>query len=66
MMNRFARFLEALHESRRREAARVVRRYGHLAVQAEAYQRQSAAGEAEAGKAAAARAATRLATRSAS
>jgi hypothetical protein len=65
-MNRFGRFLEALHESRRREAERVVRRYGHIAVQAEAYHRQHAAEEAEAEKAAIVRAASGLATGSAS
>jgi len=65
-MNRFARFLEALHDSRRHEAERVVRRYGHLAVQAEAYQRRRAAEEAEAEQAAITRAASRLMTRSAS
>jgi len=65
-MNRFARFLEALHDSRRREAERVVGRYGHLAAQAEAYHRQRAAEEAEAERVAIARAASRLVTRSAS
>jgi len=65
-MNRFGRFLEALHESRRREAERVVRRYGHIAAQAEAYHRQRTAEEAETEQAAIARDASRLATRSAS
>ena len=66
MMNRFGRFLEALYESRRREAERVIRRHGHFAVQAAAYQRQHAADEAEAAKAAIAQAASRLVPRSAS
>jgi len=65
-MNRFARFLEALYESRRREAERVIRRHGHFAVQADAYQRQFAAQAAQAEQAAVARAASRLVTRSAS
>jgi hypothetical protein len=65
-MNRFARFLEALHESRRREAERVVRRYGHLAAQAEAYHRERTSAGAQAEQAAIARATSRLATRSAS
>jgi alkylated DNA nucleotide flippase Atl1 len=65
-MNRFARFLDALYESRRREAERVIRRHGHIAAQAATYQRQRIADEAEAETAAVARAASRLATRSAS
>jgi hypothetical protein len=65
-MNRFARFLEALYESRRREAERVIRRHGHFVVQADAYQRRYAAEEAQAEATAVARAASRLATRSVS
>jgi hypothetical protein len=62
----FARLLEALYESRRREAERVLHRHGCFAIQADAYQRQYAAEEAEAEKAAVARATARLVTRSAS
>jgi anti-sigma-K factor RskA len=64
-MRRFARFLDALHESRRRKAERVIRRHDHLAAQAEAYQRRRAAEEAEAEKAALAPAASRMAARNA-
>jgi molecular chaperone GrpE (heat shock protein) len=64
-MNRFGRFLEALCESRQREAERVVRRYSHIAAQAEAYHRRRAADEAAAEQAAIARAASRLVARSA-
>jgi len=65
-MNRFARFFEALYESRRLEAERVIRRHGRFAMQADAYQRHFAAQEAQAEQAAVARAASRLATRSVS
>ena len=65
-MNPFGRFLEALYESRQREAERVIRRHGHIVAQAEAYQRQHAADETAAEQAAVARAASRLVTRSAS
>jgi len=47
---RIARFLErimtAMHESREREASRVVGRYGHFLAQAEDYERGRAATDA--------------------
>jgi hypothetical protein len=39
-MNRIARFFEALHNSRQREADRVIRRYRHLVEEAHEYDRK--------------------------
>jgi hypothetical protein len=39
-MNRIARFFEALHNSRQREADRVIRRYRHLIEEANEYERK--------------------------
>ena len=39
-MNRIARFIEALHNSRQREADRVIRRYWHLVEEANEYERK--------------------------
>lgn len=65
-MSHVLRFLEALHESRRRAAERVVRRYGHLVAQAQAYEHRRVVEQAEAEKAALARPASRMVARSAS
>jgi hypothetical protein len=42
----FERVMAAMHESREREAARVVSRYGHFVAQAEHYERSRAATDA--------------------
>jgi len=39
-MSRIVRFFEALHNSRRREADRVIRRYWHLVEEANEYDRK--------------------------
>jgi hypothetical protein len=39
-MSRFARFLDALYESRMRQAARVVREHSHFRAEAEDYGRR--------------------------
>ena len=39
-MSRIVRFFEALHNSRRREADRVIRRYWHLVEEAHEYERK--------------------------
>jgi len=44
----FERVMQAMHESREREAARVVSRYGHFAAQADAYERSRVANDASA------------------
>jgi hypothetical protein len=46
-MSRFARFIDALHESREREAARVVSRHQHLIAEARDYERHCASAIAE-------------------
>jgi hypothetical protein len=44
----FERVMEALHESREREAGRVVRQHAHFLAQADAYERSRASKEASA------------------
>jgi hypothetical protein len=39
-MSRFARILDALYESRMRQAARVVREHSHFRAEAEGYERR--------------------------
>lgn len=39
-MNRIARYIEALHNSRQREAHRVIRRYWHLVEETNEYERK--------------------------
>ena len=39
-MNRIARFFEPLHNSRQRQADRVIRRYWHLVEEANEYERK--------------------------
>ncbi len=41
-MSRFARFLDALHSSRQREAEREIARHAHFLAQAEAYEQARA------------------------
>lgn len=66
-MSRFMRFLEALHETRRREAERIIRRYGDIAAQADEVERRRAAEQAAAAeKAAIGRAASRMVASNAS
>ena len=42
----FERIMTAMHESREREAARVVRQHGHFLTQADDYERSRAANDA--------------------
>ena len=69
-MSRFARFIDALHESRQREATRVVSRHVQMIEEARHYERyrETVIAEAKAAEAAAAtpRPTLRLASRSAS
>ena len=69
-MGRFARFIDALHESRQQEAMRVVSRHQQMIEEARDYERyrETVIAEAKAAEAAAAapRPTIRLATRSAS
>ena len=44
----FERVMQALHETREREADRVLRRYGHFQTQADDYERSRASADASA------------------